>query len=611
MLAAFLLVCLCLSPQARPSPAGLRYDIGFAPTGDARIDAAVERVSMLVALREDEPVVPVALLARADADRLRIDDVLRGFGYYDAVIDVRLDGVDLADPSLAQALAARTGDRVVSIAVQIDPGPLYRLGAVGVDGDVAEAATAAFDLRGDEPAEASRVLAAGAAMLDALREAGFALARVPPPQAVVDHRTRTMDVRYIVDPGPRVSVGAIEVTGLTRLSETFVRRRLGLRPGDPFSPSRLEQARRDLLASDAIAAARITPATLADADGRLPVQIAVVERKLRTIRVAGAYASDDGANLLLGWTHRNLFGRAERLSLRGEIGTIDGGSRDTLDYTAGVSLRLPDRWRRDLDIVLDLGAVSESLEAYDRDAVTLGGAVEQRLSSRLSVALGAAFERSRIAQDGPAEDDRLVSLPMTLGWDSTDEPLDPRQGLRLSARVVPVPWVQGDAQGFVQARLRASAYHALDGREPAGVEAGRTVVAGRIALGRILGAAASAVPPDWRLYAGGAGSVRGYPYQSIGPRTASDSPAGGDAALEASLELRRRIGGRWGVVAFADAGSVSSDGLRDLGEVKVGVGLGARFHTVIGPLRADLAVPLDPDPGDAPVQLYLGIGQAF
>jgi translocation and assembly module TamA len=140
---------------------------------------------------------------------------------------------------------------------------------------------------------------------------------------------------------------------------------------------------------------------------------------------------------------------------------------------------------------------------------------------------------------------------------------------------------------------------------------GRTVLAGRIALGSIIGAAVDAVPPDWRFYAGGGGSVRGYPFQSIGPRTGGGSPAGGDGLLEASLELRRRFGTHWGVVAFADAGAVSENGIPGAGQLAVGLGLGLRYYTPIGPVRVDVATPLNPQDGDSPVQLYIGIGQAF
>jgi translocation and assembly module TamA len=616
LLPALLLVCLCVPAQIRAETTGLGYEVEIVPLGEAPIDAAVARASMLVALG-DEPVLPVALIARAEADRIRIDDVLRGFGYYDAVIDVQVDGLDLADPALPAFLSAPRGDRSARVWIRIDKGPLYRLGEVGLDGNVPSVARSAFDLRAGEPAEARLVLAAGAAMLEALREDGFALARVPPPLATVDHRTRRMDVRYALEPGPRVAIGAIEIEGLEHLSEAFVRRRLGLAPGEAYSPSRLEQAREDLTASGAVAAARLIPGTAVGADGRLPLRVTVVEAKRRAIRIAAAYASDDGASLMLGWTHRNLFGRAERLSLRGEIGTIDGGSKDDPDFALGASLRLPDRWRRNLDLAVDLGVVSESLKAYDRDAISFGGALEQRLSQRFSFTLGTAFERSRIEQDDQAERYRLLSLPMSVAWDATDDPRAPRRGLRAGASLVPVPWVQGEADPFARVGVTAVGYLELPAWGAADVQgeakdaSGDTLLAGRVALGRILGADASSVPPDWRLYAGGAGSVRGYPYQSIGPRTQTNQPAGGDASLEASVELRRRLGGPWGIVAFGDVGSVTSKGLAELGGARVGLGLGVRFHTVIGPLRADVAVPLEPYPGDAPVQLYLGLGEAF
>nr|MCU0235156.1 BamA/TamA family outer membrane protein [Thermoanaerobaculales bacterium] len=85
-----------------------------------------------------------------------------------------------------------------------------------------------------------------------------------------------------------------------------------------------------------------------------------------------------------------------------------------------------------------------------------------------------------------------------------------------------------------------------------------------------------------------------------------------DGLLEASLELRLRFGTEWGAVAFIDAGAVSEDGMAGLTDhLSVGAGIGARYHTPIGPVRVDLATPLTSSAGDSPVQLYIAIGQAF
>ena len=611
-LAQALWVCaLLLSGASVDAADPMPYALTLAPTGSAELDRALRDSSQLAGLRERAPVGPFALIGRAEADLRRFDTVLRSFGYYDATIDIRIAGLTLDDPALLPLLEDLAPSPPVAVQVTVAPGPLYRLALVRLDGEVQPQVRAAFDLQPGAPADSAAVLAAGEAVLQALRETGFPLAQVPPPDALVDHDTRTMDVVYLAEPGPRLALGAVSITGLERLREDYVRRRLGLRQGEPYSPTRLESARRDLLAGGVLAWARLSPGTGPDAQGQLPLTLEVAERPPRVLRFAGAWSSDEGGTLSSSWTHRNLFGRAERLTLSAEIGRlVDHGPQD-LSYLANANLRIPDLWLRDLDLRLDLGAVSESLEAYDREAATGGLALERRLSERLSASAGVAVERSRITQDGLPQDYWLLSLPLTLTYDTTDEPLDPHRGLRLEALLTPTQGLDTEAQGFVLGRLTGASYWDLGAglRPEAGT--GRSVLAGRLVLGSIVGAAPDAVPPDWRFYAGGGGSVRGYPFQSIGPRAASGTPAGGDGLLEAGLELRQRFGANWGMVAFADAGAVSERNIPGTGALSLGVGVGLRYFTPIGPVRADIAAPLNPNEGDAPVQVYIGIGQAF
>ena len=614
-----------------PAAETLPYSILIAPSGDAPLDQVIADASLLVGLREGVPVGPFALVARAEADAARIETILRSFGHYDGLIHIRVAGLAVQDPGLLGLLEALPQGSRVSVEVDVDPGPLYRIDEARLEGPVPAGPRAAFDLVPGEPARAERVLAAGDAVLEALREDGFALTRVPTPDALVDHDTRTMDVTFTADPGPRVTLGPITVIGLDRLREDYVHRRVGLEPGEPFSPSRLETARRDLLAHGVLAWARLTPGTSPDPDARLPLTLELAERPPRVVRLAGAYASDEGATLSASWTHRNLFGRAERLTLQGEVGRIVHNRPDALNYLARATLRVPDVWVRDRDLQLDLAAVSESLDAYDREAVTAALALERRFSDRLTAGAGLAFEDARVTQDATTQDYRLLSLPLTIGYDGADDPLDPRKGLRLSAAVTPAQVLEGDpAPGFLVVRAVGAGYWSLprialgdrrerDGETPQSPAAGvgpsapprPSVLAGRLVLGSIVGASPDQVPPDWRFYAGGGGSVRGYPFQSIGPRTASGQPAGGDGLLEASLELRQPLSGPWGLVLFADAGAVSENGIPGAGDLSVGVGLGVRYQTHVGAVRVDVATPLNPNDGDSPVQLYIGLGQAF
>jgi translocation and assembly module TamA len=119
------------------------------------------------------------------------------------------------------------------------------------------------------------------------------------------------------------------------------------------------------------------------------------------------------------------------------------------------------------------------------------------------------------------------------------------------------------------------------------------------------------VPLDKRFYAGGGGSVRGYGYQRIGPRDANGRPIGGSSLVEGSAELRQRVRGNIGVVGFVDAGSVGLLEAPDFSDLRIGAGLGLRYATAIGPLRLDVGVPLNREPGDSRYGIYVGLGQSF
>ena len=139
------------------------------------------------------------------------------------------------------------------------------------------------------------------------------------------------------------------------------------------------------------------------------------------------------------------------------------------------------------------------------------------------------------------------------------------------------------------------------------------VLAGRVRGGVILGASRDRIAPTRRYYSGGGGSVRGYGFQDIGPRDAEGDPLGGRAIVEFSTEARfrfRAFGQELGVVPFLDAGNVYPKGPGIKG-LQYGAGIGARYYSALGPMRLDVATPLNPRSGDPTVAVYVSIGQAF
>ena len=108
--------------------------------------------------------------------------------------------------------------------------------------------------------------------------------------------------------------------------------------------------------------------------------------------------------------------------------------------------------------------------------------------------------------------------------------------------------------------------------------------------------------------------MRGYGYQAIGPKNEFMEPNGGRSLVEASLEARIGTGffdGAVSVVPFFDLGSVSTSTTPDFAEIKMGAGIGLRYATGFGPIRFDVGIPLNPEPEDSAVGVYISLGQAF
>jgi translocation and assembly module TamA len=94
-------------------------------------------------------------------------------------------------------------------------------------------------------------------------------------------------------------------------------------------------------------------------------------------------------------------------------------------------------------------------------------------------------------------------------------------------------------------------------------------------------------------------------------RQPGDPTGGRRRSNSAEARIRTRFDGALGVVPFVDAGAVGEDAMPGFSEIKVGVGIGVRYYTSFGPLRLDLAIPLNPGPGDPDVGVYVALGHTF
>jgi translocation and assembly module TamA len=607
-----LLLCdpaLAQEPRLLPYATTITTDPG--PAGAAALDAPLAAASLLRRLAAEAAVDADGLVARALAEPRLLDEVLRAEGFWGGRAEVSLDGEAADAPGLAERLAARQpADRAVAVAVRVISGPLYRLRrlalrpapqAEGSDAILALGAPAA--LAAGDPARAGAVLDAEAALVDRLRDAGHPLAVIAEREVVVDHEAQAMDVTWTIAAGPAARFAAPEITGETAVSPLLLGRIARHLDGAPYAPATLERMRRDLLGLGAFDTVRVRAAQRLDAAGRLPVTFAVADRPRNAAGFNLAYETNYGPSGQVFYERRNLFGNAERLRLEATVSRLDAAGR-TADVNSrlGANLRRPGLVDGRTTAVADLAAVRERLAAYDRDAVVAALLLERPFGDRWVLQSGPSFETGRIGRDGELARFTLAGWVLGARYDGTDALLDPRRGFRLSASVTPYADL-AEGGGFLRAIGTARSYVDLGGD-------GGSVIALRGTIGSLLGAD-QAVPLDKRFHAGGGGSVRGYGYQRIGPRDARNRPNGGSSLVEGSVELRQRLSGPIGMVAFVDAGSVGARDAPDFSEVRLGAGLGIRYATAIGPLRLDVAVPVQQQQGDAGFGIYVGLGQAF
>jgi translocation and assembly module TamA len=598
---AMLVLALLAAGAMRASADDRAYAVKISGEMSVALRKELEQASVLVAERDTPPVSQIGLRRRIFKDLDRFDTVLRAEGYYGATIREHVD--DSVSP--------------VVVELSVTTGPLYRVRGVAIvltdaspDADAAEIVDGLEPFDAGAPARASDVVAYGGAALAKLVAQGFRRARIVDRHWEVDHRERVLWGTIEVEAGTRARFGATEFEGLEGIEEHYARSLMRWKRGDWYTPSRIEASRKTFLATRLFESVRIVGGEPNAESDEVPVTVSVVERPFRSIGFGVEYDSVDGAGGTAFWEHRNLGGAGRRLRLSGSGGELELQGR--------AAYRHPLFFRDDQTFLADAAYTVEDTEAYKSSKVTTSVAVERALTRRLSARAGLLFEYGPVeaeavedGTDGHKQTFTLVGVPLALRYDGSDSVLEPTNGGRVDLESIPYLQALGSDLTFSVNRATMRGYLPVGERE-------RLILAARVSAGTILGSSRSGIPVDKRFYAGGGGSVRGYKYQTAGPLEpdAGDPdklrPVGGRSLLEAGGELRWRLTPSFGLVAFLDGGTVYEDPAPDLSErFYLGSGLGGRYYTGIGPIRLDVATPIDRRDNDDLIQVYISIGETY
>ncbi|MEE2939221.1 MAG: BamA/TamA family outer membrane protein [Planctomycetota bacterium] len=503
----------------------------------------------------------------------------------------------------------------VEVRVEVDPGPLYRVGevtfalartAAGLSDETAAAALAALadvvgqsgEERGFRPRMVSRLRGA---IIDALGQRGHpdASAEI---SVDVDRRTRRVDLAVTADPGPYVVLGEVRVQGEVRTRASFLASRMRIRRGEVYDSSKLRESLRALYRTGLF---RQVTATL-EGDGEMrSVRVDVIERPSVEVYAEPGFGSYELGRLTVGARDRNLMGRG-----------IDANAEATVAVRAvRANLSLSDPWFLSRDLIGDLRADFAQREepSFTRQRRGVGAFVGKEWSARHATSLGYRFGRSSATDVEAVDEDVLdvqsrvnvAGLIATQRYDARDALFAPTRGGFAEASLEFALEELGSQLEFVRSRLSTAYFRALSEEDVLGVGLRMGVIAPAFDD--------TTIPLQERFFAGGENSVRSFRESRLGPSDANGEPLGGEAFGTLSLEWRHELGGAFQSALFADAGYVEAqaEDLFAFDDVRTGVGVGLRYLLPIGPVRLDAAFNPDRRPGEAEWVVHFAIGMPF
>ncbi len=589
----FCAIGLALFTLLGPSP--LAADVQFSvSSGSEQLEERLRGASALLPFENPASLPSQDVIAAARSEYGRLVAVLYERGYFGPVVSVRLDGRE------ASAISPfRPAAPIQTVTVQVDPGPLFHLGSASI-APLAQGTTLPEGFSSGAVAGTPILRQAAEAGIDAWRLQGHAAANISNQSVVARHAAAELDVDIEVSPGPLAYFGSLQTSGQERMRLDRILAIAGLPEGEQFDPRTVQRVAQRLRSTGAFSSVALTESAIDD-DGSLDIEADLVEAPLRRIGFGAELSANEGAGLSAYWLHRNLFGGAERLRLDGEVTGL-GGQNGGFDAQFSAVYSRPATFTP--DTVAEFAFRLEHLDevTFTEDSVELSAGLSHRFSDTFSASGAVELSYSDVSDGFSNREVTILSTPFEVIWDRRDDPLDAREGW----------YLQGDITPFSIFEDTGGARFSFDGRGYIGFgEDNRTRLAGRLQLGTIEGGSIATLPPDWLFFSGGADTVRGQDYQSLGAMQAGVL-TGGRSFIGTSVELRQDLFGNFGGVLFFDAGYVTSGSYwSGSDDWHSGAGIGIRYDTPIGQIRLDVATPTSGANSGQDLSLYIGIGQSF
>lgn len=528
-------------------------------------------------------------LASADCEsaRWRVERLYRNA---DGEIREALQALGHYSPTIDKTF--RWGENCWTAEFTIDPGaPVrYRQVNVEVKGPASDDAVFLTRVADDRPVTGATLdhgqyTRFKTSLLRAAEHAGYFDAEFERSAVTVDPEALAADLDVRFTGGPKYRFGEVVFTdGILR--PQLLAGYTDIEPGQPYSAGAINELYEALGGSTYFANVSIKTEPLDTGNKIVPVNVTLSPANRRVYSIGGGYTTDTGPHGKLGFANRRINERGHQLEAR------LFGSAVRSEFN--VSYRWPKRDPRREWFNIAAGVQAEDTDTSSHDTYKVGvmRSKKFRVSWLETRYADFAYEEFEVADQKSSS--RLFILGTSYERSKGEVLSRVRNGYRLSFDLRGAGESLGSDTSFLQLRSSGKWIRSFNDK---------TRVLARASFGATAKEQLDELPASVRFFAGGDRSVRGYDFETLGPVNADGEVIGGSHQVTASLELDRAFANSWAFAVFADTGSAFNGS--DI-ELSSGVGLGLRWYSPVGPIRVDIAHPLD-NP-DEDIRLHISLG---
>ncbi len=578
------------------------YTIQFFLEGNDELLEELEEQSLVVSLRDDIPTSLYALESRIEGDVERLKLYLNNKGYYASTVNMKTNFDVL--PIEISAIIKTHNPFLITKADIVYPLEFQDPLTSSFIHLTEHVPTSLFDI-GLKPysiAETNLILDKTLDIATWFKNRGFPFAAPVDANYSVFEKSAAFEAKIDFNPGEFVRLGNVKAQGSEAITEEFLNRIITWEIGEPWSDVKIQQYEHELLSLGVFSF--VDAQALDTSNNEIDeITLLLADGPSRTWGGGVNYDITRQFGLQLFWEHRNLLGEAEKFRASTNLWL------DTQELK--LDFYQPDITSKNHNLDANILIKHEQTDAYNVNSITLDTNYEiehyfindSKFTHTYSIK--GEFGREKASIFSHDVDYTYIGTPLTLKYEKDINVFRPTNGYSLQVELAPYYgtyqkdfitfWGEAKAVKYIQI-----------------IDNARFILALKASVGHISHASNYEIPASLRFYLGGGNSIRGYAYQSIGPKDRNNDPIGGSSYIEGTGELRIGITDSITLAPFFDMGNLVEDLQFIDVEFKYSTGLGVAVTTPIGPIRFDAAIPLfDVEKDLSDFQIYVSIGQSF